>query len=175
MNHIYCKSLLTGVIASLVAAPGWAVADSQQTVAAQDQQPGQTMRQQAPGTAIPSHGVYGKTPKELTRMDLRGTNGDALGTLKDVVAKREGGELCAVISVGGILGVGAREVVVPLDELYLRGDELHILASKDELMKREIYAATLYRDVQPADRPISEFSVFETRPEGSPNPGGSAD
>jgi len=167
MDHIYRKSLLTGVIASLVAAPGWAVASSQQTVGAQDRQPGQTMHEPASGMAIPSHGVYGKTPKELTRMDVRGTNGGALGTLKDVVAKREGGDLCAVISVGGILGVGAREVVVPLDELYLRGDELHILASKDELMKREVYAAPLYREVQPEDRPISEFSAFETRPEGS--------
>jgi sporulation protein YlmC with PRC-barrel domain len=135
-------------------------------------------QQTQPGTAISSQGVYGKTPKELNRTDVLGTTGEEVGTLKDVVAKRDGGEICAVISVGGILGVGAKEIAIPLDELRLEGDDLHILATKDDLMAREVYVVDQYVEVQPKDRPISEFSAFEETPAASPDeehPEGSAD
>jgi sporulation protein YlmC with PRC-barrel domain len=168
MNQVYRKSLITGVIATLVVAPGWAVANQQETRGVPDPASGQTMDAQPTqaGSAIPSHGLYDKTPKELTRMDVLGTTGNELGTLEAVVAKRDGGEICAVIAVGGILGVGAKEIVVPLDELHLKGDELHILSTKEELINREVYASSEYRPVRPEDRPISEFSAFETMPLG---------
>jgi len=167
MNHDYRKTLITGVIATLIAAPGWALTNQGETHGAQDQgQPGQTMHEQPTqsGSTIPSPAVYGKTPKELTRMDVLGTTGQELGTVKGVVAKRDGGEICAVIAVGGILGVGAKEIVVPLDELHPKGDALHILSTKEELMNREAYVSDQYRQVRPEDRPISEFSAFETMP-----------
>ena len=165
MKRIYRKSLMTGVIATLIAAPGWAIADSPKTPGADSHMPaGQTMHEQQ---TQPTQGVYGKTPKELQGMDVLGTNGDEIGTLKDIVAKRDARQICAVISVGGILGVGAKEIVVPLDELRLKGDQLHILATKDDLERREVYAATQYRQVQPEDKPISEFSAFEAMPQGT--------
>ncbi|HEX9594455.1 MAG TPA: PRC-barrel domain-containing protein [bacterium] len=170
MNHDYHKSLVAVMITALAAAPGWAIAAQEHTRGGESQlQTGEGMYEQQtqPGTAVPSAGVYGKTPKELHRMDVLGTTGDEVGTLKDVVAKREGGEICAVISVGGILGVGAKEIAVPLDELRLEGDDLHILATKDDLMSREIYVADQYSEVQPEDRPISEFSAFEEIPGGT--------
>jgi len=169
MKHSYRKALVTGVIATLVFAPGWAIANTGQTRGAQDPaQSGNTMQeQQTQPMTISSQGVYGKTPQDLHGMEVRGTNGEALGTLKEIVAKREDRQVYAVLSVGGILGVGAKEIVVPLEQLQLRGDQLHILSTKDHLMKGETYAATQYRRVEPEDRPISEFSAFEAMPEGS--------
>lgn len=184
MNHDYRKSLIVIAITSLAAAPGWAIAaqghisggESQLQGGASQEQPSGGMydQQTQPGTAVPPAGVYDKTPEELHRMDVLGTTGGEVGTLKDVVAKRDGGEICAVISVGGILGVGAKEIIVPLDELRLGGGDLHILATKEDLMSRELYVAGRYSEVQPEDRPISEFSAFEGIPEQW-SPGGTAD
>lgn len=171
MNRIYRKSLVAGVIATLLAAPGWAFAEQQQTrTAPYPAPPGQTMHEEQgqPGMAHPSQGVYGKTPKELQGMEIRGTNGNEVATLKDLVVKHDARQIYAVISVGGILGVGAKEVVVPLDELRLQGDQLHILGTKDDLMRRQVYAATQYRELQPENRPIGEFAAFEAQPEGQP-------
>ena len=107
------------------------------------------------------------THKELYRTKVLGATGRPVGTLEDIVAGRLVGNLCAVVSLDGILGIGGKEVVVPLELLQPEGDGLHVFASPDDLDRREPYSPSLYREVQPTDRPISEFAAAETRSQAS--------
>lgn len=173
MNHTYRKALISGAIATLIATPGWAVATPQQSSATQDENAGQTMHMQKmpDASTVPLHAIYGKTPQELRRMAVVGPAGHAVGTLKDIVAERDGGKVCVVLSVGGIMGMGARDVVVPVDQLQLHGDKLQLMVSDGNLDSRPAYRRHLFREVQPEDRPISEFSAFEAAPSATSHPG----
>ena len=72
--------------------------------------------------AIPS---LGASVGELTGMELRGSTGERLGRVDEVLQTR-GGRIVAVSvqTGGGLLGVGGREVVLMLDQLRREGDRL---------------------------------------------------
>ncbi|MBI5462595.1 MAG: PRC-barrel domain-containing protein [Gammaproteobacteria bacterium] len=188
-------SSLAVAVAALIAAPGRAVAEQaqpSQSGGGQYQQPmddpsgnatgGAAPAQQMPPSAAPSTSpstqaapdtgkpLYSKTPEELGNLDIVGANGQDLGKVSRVVRGRTDEAIYAVISWGGILGYGGHEVAVLLDELQLNGDKLQIGATEEDLKAKPEYQPDQYVELQPPDRPISEFSAFES---GTPKQGGS--
>lgn len=179
MNKGYRKTLLAGAIAALIAGP---VAGAQHETQAQDapgavpEQPAQESPQYSPSTPQPRDEQAGTaeqpgaepssmlalTPDDLHRQEVIGSNGEAIGRISDVVSDREGSDIYAVISTGGFLGlIGGTKHVVPLSELRLEEQKLHLNATQEDLSAREEYTEEQYLVVQPDDRPISEFSAFE--------------
>lgn len=67
-------------------------------------------------------------------------DGQEVGSLDDLVVSTSTGDIEAVLSVGGILGIGAKLIAVPLDEIDLStsGDELRVSLgmSSNELSDR---------------------------------------
>ena len=61
-----------------------------------------------------------------TLVDLKVINqqGKELGEVDSVVQPQAGGPASVLLEVGGVLGIGDREIVIPLDELRLVGQEL---------------------------------------------------
>lgn len=158
MSSIYRKSLLAGAIAALVAVPMGAAADSYSE--------GQTKPQMRSrmGTSGP---VQTMTPSQLRGTEVVGLNGEQIGSVKTVVRSREDKNIHAVISAGGFLGVGDKEITVPLDRMRYEDGKLRLSATEDELKARPAYRSEQYVELQPRDQPISEFSAFETVPEKS--------
>lgn len=122
----------------------------------------------APGVAnsdatesIGENDLYNMTPQTLSTMTVIGKDDEKLGSIEKVVSDRQTGKIYAVISSGGILGIGARKTVVSLDTLQLEGQQVRLSATSDELSSRERYAPGMYTEVKPEDHPISEFSAFE--------------
>lgn len=191
MSNIHQTSIMAAFLASLLATPSWAEGTAQPSAPLSD---AESVEQQQPATAPapsdmtlepptlesdsalqlgsdpiqPLHGdreVLALTPQELTTMEVIDPAGNKLGKVDAIVRSREEQNIQAVISSGGILGIGAKEVTVPIDELQLKEDKLQISASQEELKNRQAYRPDAFVDLAPADQPISEFSAFEVAPE----------
>lgn len=156
MRSMTRKSLLAVAIATLGAVPIVAAADSYKEGQTQQQ-----MRSQM-GT---SGRLQTMTPSQLRGTEVIGTNGEQIGSVKKVVQSRHDKNIHAVISSGGVMGVGDREFTVPLDRMRYEGGKLRLSATADELRSSPAYRDEQYVEVRPMDQPISEFSAFETVPD----------
>ena len=61
---------------------------------------------------------------QLMGMELRGSTGERLGRVDEVLQTRGGRIVAVSVQIGGFLGVGGREVVLMLDQLRREGDQL---------------------------------------------------
>jgi hypothetical protein len=186
MNINYRKSLLAGVIATLAASPGWSAPQQ-----AQPPQPeSQHNRQQtgeAPGSSggqlrlLPEYSAPAKspagnaaqgneslisvlTPRQLKQMEVVGSTGEEIGRVEDVVRSRKDGFIYAIISFGGVLGIGAKETAVPLKELEAQDSKLRVGATKNDLARWPEYRKDQYVELNPVNKPISDFAAFEVVP-----------
>lgn len=159
MNAIFRKSLLAGAVAALAATPMLASAEGGKTY----HETGQPTSEYRSGTAT-SASVQGLTPSQLRGTEVVGPSGEEVGTVKAVVRSRDEKNIQAVISAGGMMGVGDRQVAVPLNSLRYDGEKLRISATEEQLKARPAYQSEKFVELEPADQPISEFSAFETVP-----------
>lgn len=163
MNAKLRKSLVAGAIAALISAPGWAAGEADSATGSQAQT-----------TQGASSTLYSMTPQQLRRMEVVDATGEEIGNVRSVVqSSTEQEKIHVVISSGGFLGVGGKEVAVPLDEVTLMGDKLQLGSSKAELEAQPEYQSEQYVELQPADQPISDFAAFESEPgqSGQQQPG----
>lgn len=59
----------------------------------------------------------GTSPEELQDRTVRNSQGEEIGEVQDVVMSNDGSEAGIVVGVGGILGMGKKEVFLSADEL----------------------------------------------------------
>ena len=64
------------------------------------------------------------TVGQLTGLELRGSTGERLGRVDEVLQTRGGRIVAVSVQIGGFLGVGGREVILMLDQLRREGDQL---------------------------------------------------
>ncbi|MBK0400148.1 PRC-barrel domain-containing protein [Limibaculum sp. M0105] len=90
-------------------------------------------------SAIPLFDVV-HSARALIDADVVNPEGEALGGVHDILLTRKGAPLSAVISVGGILGVGDKLVALPLNDIEM-SDEDHIVidATPDQLQERQAF------------------------------------
>ena len=69
----------------------------------------------------------------LEDMEVIGADGKELGTVEEVLADPAGQVVAVTVEAGGFLGVGAKEVVVQLDQLRLAEDRLTTSLTKEQL------------------------------------------
>jgi sporulation protein YlmC with PRC-barrel domain len=185
MNIDYCKWVLAGVIAALASAPGRIAA--QQVQPQPESQPNEQHSREAPGSSggrlrlLPEYAMPGKkvagmaarndrslisslTSDELKHMEVIGASGATIGKVEDVVRSRNDGFIYAIISSGGVLGIGAKETPVSLKALEVYGTKLRIGAGKSELARWPDYQKDQYVGLQPVDKPIADFAAFEVVP-----------
>jgi len=105
--------------------------------------------------------LYSRTPGELSGMEVIGSDGESIGKIKKVVMDRNRDDVHAVISSGGIMGIGARETLLPLAELTLTDDDkVQARLTKKAVSERPEFEEDNY-GVLESDRRISDFSAFE--------------
>ncbi len=93
-------------------------------------------------------------PEQYLHKDVVNTNGENVGQVDTLVTYDRTGSIEAVIDVGGFMGIGAKKIVVPLDQLQLKADKVVLNAS---LTKDQLKQGTPYNR--------SEFSAFEPEPQ----------
>ncbi|KON81541.1 PRC-barrel domain-containing protein [Azoarcus sp. PA01] len=158
MSSIYRKSLLAGALAALVAVPIGAVAGSYTE--------GQTKHQMRSPMGAAGQ-VQSMTPSQLRGTEVVDASGEQIGSVKTVVRSRHDENIHAVISAGGFLGVGDREITVPLNRMRYEDGKLRLSAGVDELRAGPEYRPEQYVELRPMDQPISEFSALEPMPDES--------
>lgn len=194
MKYPVTKSLLAAAIAALISLPGLAAEPSEDPITApmdsttvpeenqvlpQDPtavQPGMPetdaerteelqMGGDDPLTAPAQSSVLALTPDQLERMTVIDPTGKEVGKVEQLVRSKQSGSIEAVISSGGVLGIGATEIAVPIDTLELADRQrLEIQASGEELAALEGYAPEAYVPLEPTDKPLAEFPAVESIP-----------
>lgn len=79
--------------------------------------------------------ILNVTKKDLTGMDIYGSDGKKIGDVDKVLADSSNSVKAVTADVGGFLGIGAREVVIPIDKLSKGSekDRLQVSMTKDEI------------------------------------------
>lgn len=116
--------------------------------------------------------LYTRPADDLDGMDVVDRTGDKVGDIKQIVLSADRKSAYALISVGGILGMGARDIAVSLDDLRPMDDKLQMSATKEEIeaMKDADSGTDNYVELKggaPINGSIVEFSAFEQGNEAS--------
>ncbi len=114
--------------------------------------------------------LYNKMPDEVVGKDVVDVEGDVVGTVDDLVVDKAKTSISAVVAVDKILGlVGGKKIVIPLDALQLRGDDLQVAFNKDQLMTIPEYIKDYYVPIpEKEQRPIIDFLASDTETGGNP-------
>ena len=94
--------------------------------------------------------------EELTGRDVYGAAGEEIGEIDSIVVDRGSKSALAVIGVGGFLGIGERDVAVPLSELRLgEGNRLIADLTKERVSAMQPYNRGTYEAAE-AGRPLRD-------------------
>lgn len=179
MNSSFRNTFLASAIAALISAPAFAAEGTQYegesapekagmekpvTEQPMDVEPkpgGKSMGMNTKAEAEGDNPIYSRSADELDGTEVVDSAGDNIGTIERVVLMRDGQSAHAVISTGGMLGLGTRDIVVSLDELNVVGDKMQLKNTKEQIQSRKEYQSEQYVELK-GDKPIrAEFSAFE--------------
>ncbi len=164
----WITSFLSAGILAVVAGPVWSVEPGTQSGPGSSQGmetetgTGQSGSQGMTQTGVTSS-LQDKTANDIIGMDVIGARNEEIGEVDSLVLNQSTKDVEAVIATGEILGLGGKQVVVPLGELELQQDKLRTALTQDQLKQRTEYneKSTQYSEITQKDRPISEFAAFE--------------
>lgn len=110
--------------------------------------------------------LYTRSADDLHGKAVIDRTGDKVGEIKRVALAPDRKSAHAVISVGGVLGMGAHDITVSLDQLKPMDDKLQMNATKEEIaaLKDATQGADKYVDLKgntPISASIVGFSAFE--------------
>jgi sporulation protein YlmC with PRC-barrel domain len=96
-----------------------------------------------------THGVI--KPEKYVGKDAINAKGDKIGEVEKLVISDRTGDINAVLGVGGIMGIGEKKVVVPIEALQPMHDKvvLNTILKKDELKQGTPYEASEFRAFEP--------------------------
>ena len=77
--------------------------------------------------------LLGMTVGELENASVHDIDGERVGELDDVLMNRDGTEMAVSLDIGGFLGIGERDVVIPVEDLSAGADGLMTVMSREEL------------------------------------------
>lgn len=82
----------------------------------------------------------GYSAQKLLDMDVKGTNGEKIGDVKDILVDTSGKVSALVVSHGGVLGIGDKELRVPFNEFKpdAKLENLVVSISKDNVEKYRV-------------------------------------
>jgi putative membrane protein len=128
--------------------PATASKNAEQQAAAESTTPPKSMTTKPAGS---QQAAVQPTPTQVKAEDVIGAKvvnnkGDKIGKIEDLVIDNDKVQY-AVISVGGFLGIGARHVAVPIDQLKLGKDQAYLLSAstEDQLKQMPEYKEGQYK------------------------------
>jgi sporulation protein YlmC with PRC-barrel domain len=114
----------------------------------------------APEVAARDNPLFDQTPEDLEGRDVIGADGDRIGEITDVVMDPERQSVYAVVSSGGLLGIGAREYAIHFNDLQMTGEELQLTTSWDSVKERGRYDEEGFIQFDQKDQPIRDTALL---------------
>jgi sporulation protein YlmC with PRC-barrel domain len=125
----------------------------------------------------PTHGAtsHSVPQSELQAGDIRASNllgamvkrltGDSIGEVEDLIVSADADVRLAVISVGGVLGLGEKTIAIPFDQFMVApdGTALYLTMSEEELRARPAFDLDADGNLRPANEPAA--AAPQTTPE----------
>jgi sporulation protein YlmC with PRC-barrel domain len=107
---------------------------------------------------------------------VRSPNGEAVGEIADLVLSPADKVTSAVVSVGGFLGLGERQVEVPYDKLVVAADRSTVLVtmSKEELNANPEFSSDEHRRKNTAATATSPSAASTVAPPPAEQPDAAA-
>ena len=90
---------------------------------------------------------YQITVNDIVGEDVYNTAGEEIGSIEEIVLSPGDNKPYVIVSVGGFLGLGDREVAFPYDDLNVQGEEnivLNTTMTSDEIKEMEEYDDAAY-------------------------------
>ncbi len=83
------------------------------------------------------------------------STGDSVGTIDKLVTSNSDHEVYAVVGVGGFLGIGQKDAVIPVNQLHSQGDKWQLSSdvTADTLKKGKKYEESDFSAFEPIDQP----------------------
>lgn len=96
--------------------------------------------------------IAGMTPDQIIGMNVVNSQNSEVAEIYELVKEANGDRMFAILSVGGFLGLGEKEVAIPLDQFEVRDDGTFVLPQRteDELESMPNYEPNNYVPVQKA-------------------------
>jgi hypothetical protein len=94
------------------------------------------------GTAHATAGMTKMSADKLTKASVVNGADERIGEIEEVVRDKQSNELRAVIGVGGFLGIGEKDVAIPVKSLELTGD--NEVTARDGASKEQLKASPSY-------------------------------
>ena len=127
------------------------------------QQGGQSSEQ-----ASKQAGTMQKRVGDITGMAVVNRQGKRMGDVDKVVRRNEDGQPYALISVGGFLGIGDKDIAVPLDKLRLKDEKVVLpedLRTKVALEGEPGWDRSKYKEIEASEQiemEQADFAAFES-------------
>lgn len=99
---------------------------------------------------VVSGALLNRQVDQITGLDVHNEKGDEIGEVNKVVLDSKTNQLYAVISVGGLFGIGDRLIPVEMERLELRDEKLYMPTSMSEyeLRHTEAYNDAMYLELE---------------------------
>jgi len=114
--------------------------------------------QAASGANVPfsNNVLYSHSADDLKDFQVVDKDDKDIGEIDHMVLSNDKLDAFAVVSVGGLLGVGARDVMVPVSDMTLQADEtIKISTDATEVAGLNDYVAETYTEVE-GNTPLSD-------------------
>jgi sporulation protein YlmC with PRC-barrel domain len=150
LKHTVTVAARAAIFAVVLATPAFSAEQDQQALekgAVQNTMPGQSTGEANHPNFVQSQHATDWRGSKLIGATVYGPDNASIGNINDVVISNDGKIRAAVIGVGGFLGVGEKNVAVPLDALNITRkpesssiDKVTVSYSKDDLKNAPTFA-----------------------------------
>ena len=101
--------------------------------------------------------ILGMTGNELVGQEVVGPRGEEIGEITDLVFNKQDRRVYAVVQTNALLGLGGEAVVLPVDQLQVKQNQVRTNKTDQELAQAPDYRPGQYQPIK-LNIPIGEFA-----------------
>ena len=175
------KLIACAVVSILFSAPVWVNAGEQ--MSGESKQTGTSMQSQTQNSG--QNQLLSMQAKQIKGKSVVDAKGKEVGEVNNIVRNQMNNSVDAVVATGGLLGIGVKHIVIPIDQLSLQGDKIVLgsIGTEEQLKQLPKYEKSQYTDIEdsqkladaigtmgPSEQKQASFQQLDTNGDGYLSP-----